>query len=77
MPPGDDPHYRGYPRIPREKLIEQVARFHRAGLQVAVHGNGDASIDDILDAFEAALGDHPQEDARPIIIHAQMARDIS
>jgi predicted amidohydrolase YtcJ len=75
VPPGDDPDYRGYPRIPRDELIEQVARFHEAGLQIAVHGNGDASIDDILDAYELAQEKNPREDARHIIIHAQMARD--
>ena len=75
VPPGDDPSFRGYPRIAREELARQVAHYHREGLQVAVHGNGDASMDDILDAFEAALAEHPRDDARPIIIHAQMARD--
>jgi predicted amidohydrolase YtcJ len=75
VPPGDDPGYRGYPRIPRDELIEQVVRLHANGLQVAVHGNGDASIDDILDAFEAAQRAHPRADARHVVIHAQMARD--
>jgi predicted amidohydrolase YtcJ len=74
VPPGDDPEFRGYPRVPRDELRERVARYHAAGMQVAVHGNGDASIDDILDAFEYAFEKHPREDARPIIIHAQMAR---
>ena len=72
VPPGDDPTFRGYPRIPRDKLIAWVDRIHRAGLQVAIHGNGDAAIDDILDALEAAqradaaprraAGDHPRAD---------------
>ncbi|MCZ6782233.1 MAG: amidohydrolase [Proteobacteria bacterium] len=75
VPPGDDPGYRGYPRISRDELLESVPRYHAAGLQVAVHGNGDASIDDILDAFEAAQAAAPREDARPIVIHAQMVRD--
>jgi len=75
VPPGDDPEYRGYPRIPRETLIENVSRLHAAGWQVAVHGNGDASIDDILDAFEEAQRRHPREDTRHVVIHAQMARD--
>jgi predicted amidohydrolase YtcJ len=74
VPPGDDPEYRGYPRIARDELRERVTRYHAAGFQVAVHGNGDASIDDILDAFEHAFTAHPREDVRPIIIHAQMAR---
>jgi predicted amidohydrolase YtcJ len=75
VPPGDDPDYRGYPRAPREELIEQVVRFHSAGLQVAVHGNGDAAIDDILEAFETAQRAHPRGDARHVVIHAQMTRD--
>ncbi len=74
VPPGDDPGYRGYPRIPREALFEKVARYHAAGRQLAMHGNGDASIEDILDAYEAAQRAHPRDDARPIVIHAQMAR---
>ncbi len=75
VPPGEDPAYRGYPRIAREDLIERVMRFHAAGWQVAVHGNGDAAIDDILDAFEAAQAAAPREDARHVIVHAQMARE--
>jgi hypothetical protein len=75
VPPGDDPSYRGYPRILRDELIERVKRYHAAGLQLAIHGNGDASIDDILDAIEIAQRANPREDARPIVIHAQMARD--
>ncbi len=75
VPPGDDPDYAVYPRILRDELIERVKRYHAAGYQIAVHGNGDASIDDILDAFEIAQREHPREDTRHIVIHAQMARD--
>ncbi len=75
VPAGMDPGVRGYPRISREELIRDVTRFHEAGWQIAVHGNGDASIDDILDAFEAAQKKHPRPDARPVIVHAQMTRD--
>jgi len=75
VPPGGDPGYRGYPRMPRDELRARVGRFHAAGFQVAVHGNGDAAIDDILDAFEAAQREHPRPDARHVVVHAQMARD--
>lgn len=75
VPPGDDPSFRGYPRIPRDELIERVVRYHEAGLPLSIHGNGDASIDDILDAFDAANDARPFDDARPVIIHSQMARD--
>jgi predicted amidohydrolase YtcJ len=75
VPPGDDRDYRGYPVIARDELIRRVGRHHGHGLQVAVHGNGDASIDDILDAFEAAQRAHPRDDTRHVVIHAQMTRD--
>ena len=75
VPPGDDPAFRGYPRIPREDLIRRVRRYHDAGWQIAIQGNGDAAIDDILDAFEIAFEEAPRPDPRPIVIHAQMARD--
>ncbi len=75
VPPGDDPAYRGYPRMSHAELGERVSRYHAAGFQVAIHGNGDAAIDAILDAIERAQTEHPRPDARPIIVHAQMARD--
>ncbi|MGH0038314.1 MAG: amidohydrolase [Myxococcota bacterium] len=74
VPPGDDPGFRGYPRIAREELFAKVARYHDAGRQLAIHGNGDASIEDILDAIEAAQAKTPRADPRSVLIHAQMAR---
>jgi predicted amidohydrolase YtcJ len=71
---GDD-SYRGYPTINREQLFKKVASLHQAGYQLAIHGNGDEAIEDILDAFEAALQDHPVDDPRMILIHSQMARE--
>ena len=41
---------------------------------MAVHGNGDATIDDIIYAVSEAQKAHPREDARPIVVHSQMAR---
>ncbi|HEY7776030.1 MAG TPA: amidohydrolase family protein, partial [Kineobactrum sp.] len=69
-----DAEYRGYPAVLRERLFEQVLRLHTAGYQLAVHGNGDAAIDDILDAFAAAQAARPVADPRFILIHSQMAR---
>jgi hypothetical protein len=73
-PPGGERGYRGYPRTEPAALAAQVARWHAAGRQVAIHGNGDAAIDAILDALEAAQRAHPRADARPVIVHAQTAR---
>lgn len=69
-----DQNYRGYPSVSRDKLFSQVEALHKAGYQIAIHGNGDAAIDDILDAFEAAQTAHRVEDPRMILIHAQTAR---
>jgi predicted amidohydrolase YtcJ len=69
-----DAFYRGYPSVPREQLLRQVAGLYEKRIQVAIHCNGDASIDDGLDAIEAAAQAHPWPEARPLIIHAQMTR---
>jgi hypothetical protein len=67
--------YRGYASRPREELIRMVTAFHQKGLRVAIHGNGDAAIDDILEAFAAAQQADPRPDARHRIEHCQTARE--
>lgn len=68
-------NYVGYPTLDREKLTELVTKAYKKGLHVAIHGNGDAAIDNIIYAVEQAQKKHPQTDARTILIHAQMARN--
>ena len=70
-----DAEYRGYPAVPREELFAKVEALHGAGYQLAIHGNGDESIEDILDAFESAQQKHPRQDPRMILVHSQMARE--
>lgn len=70
-----DAEYRGYPRMDEAALKEQMLAYHRAGLQVAIHGNGDEAIESIIAAYRYAQAQYPREDARPIIVHAQMARE--
>lgn len=65
----------GYPCFPREKLFSMIASQHKAGRQCVIHTNGDAAIDDVLDAIEAAQQEHPVADARFLLIHAQTARE--
>ncbi len=72
---GDHPAgYRGYPNIDEATMKDHVKRLHCAGHQVAVHGNGDAAIDQFLDAWEEAVAACPAEDRRPILVHAQTSR---
>ena len=67
--------YRGYPTRPQEQLTDMVTALHKEGRQLAIHGNGDAGIDMILDAFDAAQKAYPRQDTRHIVVHSQMVRE--
>jgi predicted amidohydrolase YtcJ len=67
--------YRGYPMIESSALKERVLLHHRAGRQIAIHGNGDAAIEEILNAFEEALRASPRADHRHYVIHCQTVRE--
>jgi hypothetical protein len=70
-----DKHYRGYPAMEQSTLNTTVARLHKAGLQIAMHVNGDEAVSMMLDAVQVAQENYPREDVRHIAIHAQMARE--
>ncbi|MDZ4852701.1 MAG: amidohydrolase [Pirellulaceae bacterium] len=67
--------YAGYPSRSLEKLVEMVGKYHRAGYQIAIHGNGDAAIDEILVAYQEAQAAFPRNDARHRIEHCQTPRE--
>jgi len=71
----DRPDVNGYPVIPADELADLVTEAHAKGWQVAVHANGDAAIDNTLDAIEAALDAHPRADHRHRIEHCQTVRE--
>ena len=52
-----------------EDFRAAIARAHAAGWQIGVHAQGDRAIDRVLDAYEAALREHPREDHRHRIEH--------
>lgn len=70
-----DAAYRGSPRYDRDTLAARVTAVYKAGKQSLIHGNGDEGIADILYAFRKAQEAYPRSDARPIIIHSQMATE--
>jgi hypothetical protein len=70
-----DKNYCGYPVTPPEQLNRLVMEAHRAGYQISVHGNGDATIDAILEAFRRAQKAYPRPDARHRIEHCQTVRE--
>lgn len=69
------PGYRGQLVCTQEELEALVMKYHRAGIQVAVHTNGDAAIEATLRAYERAQAELPRPDLRHIFVHAQMASD--
>ena len=73
-PYADDPTTRGIPIFTREQLEELIGCAHAAGMQVAVHAIGDATLDMILDAVEKAQAEHPRADCRHGIVHCQITR---
>jgi predicted amidohydrolase YtcJ len=75
VPFKEDSSYRGYPVTAPEKLNRLVLEAHKAGCQIAAHGNGDAAIDAILDAYQLAQKGFPRADTRHRIEHCQMARE--
>lgn len=72
--PPSQPNYRGFPSFNQTELRSIVSAYHDAGFQLAIHGNGDAAIDQIISAFAQAQKRTPATDPRLILVHAQMAR---
>ena len=68
-----EPDYKGYPSIEQQQLEQVIVELHQKGLQVAVHANGDAAIEMVINAVKKAQILTPRPDARHIIIHSQMA----
>ncbi len=69
----DNPDEKGDLIMSQERLDELVQKYHRAGIQIAVHGNGSAAIESIIMAVEKAQKAFPGQDHRHMIIHCQTA----
>lgn len=55
-----------------EQFKEWALPFHRAGLNIHVHCNGDQTIDLCIDTVEQLLLEHPWLDHRHTVEHAQL-----
>ena len=56
----------------QEEIHDVVERAHRAGWQVAIHANGDVTIDMVLNAYERVQELWPRADARHRIEHCSL-----
>ncbi|BAM90411.1 amidohydrolase-like protein [Bradyrhizobium oligotrophicum S58] len=59
--------------IAPEELPRLVDLYHRAGIQLHIHTNGDEATELALDAVEKAQTAHPRPDHRHTLQHCQMA----
>ena len=66
----DDPAYRGFLTLTAQQLSAAIAIGHKHGWQMIVHVTGDAGVDAVLDAFEAAQKAQPSADRRHTLMHA-------
>jgi predicted amidohydrolase YtcJ len=66
----DDPRYRGFLTLTPAQIASAIAIGHRHGWQMVAHVTGDAGVDVVLDAFEAAQKEQPASDRRHTLIHA-------
>lgn len=74
LPPGYlSPGLTGQWLIPPAAFEGILATFHRAGLTVHVHCNGDEATELFLDALDATLTRHPRWDHRHTVTHSQLS----
>ncbi|MFM9133737.1 MAG: amidohydrolase [Actinomycetota bacterium] len=57
------------------EMVEIMRPYHRAGLQLAMHTNGDRAIGAGLDIYRQLLDEHPRTDHRHRLEHVQMATE--
>jgi len=70
----DDPSYHGFLTMKPERLKALVSIANRYNWRVGIHCVGDAAIDTVLDAYEAADKEKSIRDRRFILIHASLIR---
>ena len=73
-PYADAPDTRGFSLYSDARMNEMVSLANAHGRAVAVHAIGDACLDQVLNAIEAALREHPRADHRHGIVHCQITR---
>lgn len=70
----DQPDAQGIEILNKEELSELIEYGHKHGMPAAVHAIGDATVDNVIYAFENALKKYPKEDHHHGIVHCQITR---
>ena len=66
---GLEPGHRGHANYTPTQIAEISRAYFTAGWQLACHVHGDDAIDDVLDAWETMLREHPRDDHRLRLEH--------
>jgi len=72
--PNGETNWCGEPTFPVDTINSMVKSVYDAQLPLIIHCNGDAAIDNALNAHELALGDAKSGDHRTGLIHCQFVR---
>jgi predicted amidohydrolase YtcJ len=72
---GTDLGNSGYPTTDPEVYSAQVKLLNAAGIHIGTHAIGDHAIDYVIDAYAAALKEHPVKGLRHAVIHANTPSD--
>ena len=68
------PDYCGYPVWRDDQVEAFVRQAWQQGWQLLAHCNGDAAADQLIRAVAAVEPQFPDQDLRPVMIHAQLVR---
>jgi predicted amidohydrolase YtcJ len=73
-PPDTPANYRGVSTYAGDKLKPLVEKAYRNGWQLMMHANGDAAIDQMIEAIGAVQKGQPDSSRRTVLIHGQFMR---
>ncbi|HHG3404758.1 TPA: amidohydrolase [Vibrio parahaemolyticus] len=73
-PHGQDKDYAGYPTFEDQQAYDYVETAFKNEWQVLTHANGDAAIEQFINAVTKANEKLGKQDRRPVLIHGQTMR---
>jgi predicted amidohydrolase YtcJ len=73
-PPGKSGTYSGFRQVPDEVVDAAFDRYWTTGVQINLHMNGDAAVEQALRSIERAIARHGRADHRPVFVHGTYMR---
>jgi predicted amidohydrolase YtcJ len=73
-PPGKTGAFSGFQQVPDEVLDAAFDEFWTSNIQINMHMNGDAAVEQALRAIEKAVKKYGMRDHRPVFVHGTYMR---